>query len=250
MLGFQQKTLRFRSFCNRYPSGHAVVVASGPTKFDYKDLAKFKGSPIVFINDAVRFESFSLGDSYLVTGDAKPYARLVKKSIFFYPLKYIREQLNGERFPIPPGEPWVLNGDERLAWDYFSHPIVNTEAPCVFHNVITSVSRKDWEANKSVEETGVPNWAFDKNELTKRRSLFGHTGSITQAIHLLWYMGVKTVTMIGCRPLHRDDHRHDPRIYAYNHRRTSWILKAVISNQIETLKVFGIEPHYYMNYDD
>jgi len=250
MLKFQQKTLRFNSFRDLYPSGHAVVVASGPTKFDYKDLAKFQDHPVVLINDAVRFEDFTLGDSYLVTGDAKPYAPLVKKSTFFYPLKFMREQLNGERFPKPPEEPWILKGDERLAWDYFCQSIVDTEAPCVFHNVITSASRKDWEDNKSVGETGVPSWAFDKDEVTKRRSLFGHTGSITQAIHLLWYMGVKTVTMIGCRPLYKENHRHDPRIYTHNHRRTSWILKAVISNQIETLDVFRIEPHYYMNYDD
>jgi len=42
-------------FCNKHAGKTAVIVGRGPTRFDYRDLARVDG-PVMFVNDAVAME--------------------------------------------------------------------------------------------------------------------------------------------------------------------------------------------------
>jgi hypothetical protein len=232
---------KLKDYKNQYQGKQCVLIGSGPTKFNYENLTNFN-CPIFFINDTIRFEKFSIKESFLFTHHPNKFKNLVQKSTFFYPERYLRRKLDDTIWA--QNESGIHNGN-------YVYPKEITTSPCVvYYDILCHCSHIDWERNNNVKDTGFPDWAFDKDECIKRNSLFGHTGTITTLIHFLWFSGFEKTLIIGCNPIFRDEHRHDTRITSLTNRKGSLFdLKAIIENQKAYLKTFELSHEYIGDYN-
>jgi len=218
---------------------NAVVVASGPTLFDYRDLSDFS-CPVFLVNDAVRFEKY-VNESFLVTHHPPyPACGLVSKSLYLCPLVYFR---NPDKFL-----------DFERAWSETvwlkSIKDIKPEVKRLYYVPTFGSTPDDWYKNKSMDIKKFPNWCLDKNEIIKQKSLFAHTGSITTLIHFMWFCGIQKATMIGCCPQYYKHHCHDERISKQSGRvGSSFDLEAIITNQLVFLEYFNIEADYLGDFD-
>jgi hypothetical protein len=219
-----------KSYKDIYKDREALVVASGPSKFPYEELGRFD-CPIFFVNDAVRFEKFASSEERLFfTHHPTKFIELVERSVFFYPLRYIRLD---RTFPCNEGK---------------EHAWKNVEY--VFHDLLVGCDHGDQAAIRSIEMEAFPSWCLDRDAVAEKNCLFAHTGSITSLIHFLWYAGIKKARMIGCCPRYQSLHYHDRRISKLSGRTGSaFDLKAIIENQAKFLRFFGIETEHLNDYE-
>ena len=212
-------------FSNCFSGQNAVVVASGPTNFEYPRLSEFQ-CPVFLVNDTIRLEHFVQSEHcFFFSHHPYQFQDLVHKSVFFYPLRYIRLD---ETFPC----------DEKLSE-------LSSSLRVVFHDLHIGCNKEEWRANQSITQERFPVWCLDRGLVVDKNALFGHTGSITSLIHFLWFCGIQKVRMIGCCPHFYPYHRHDTRLSALSGRRGSLFdLAAIIPNQIQFLEFFGVEAEY------
>jgi hypothetical protein len=229
--------IKIKEFKNKYAGRACFLVGSGPTKFDYKELSNTQDI-IFFINDTINFEKYTNNESFFFTHHPDTFFNQVHKSIFFCPTHYIRRHLStNERF------------DNKN--DDYEYKVKSTTAKnVVFHKIFSNCSYPDSLKNISFEQTGFPNWAFDKNQIIEKNALLAHNGSITTLIHFIWFAGFEQVKIIGCNPFFTPDHRYDKRISRINNISDSgFILKSIINNQKIMLNKFSIKHEYVDDYD-
>lgn len=227
MMYFEKIPLR--KYNNIFQGETAVIVGTGPTNFDYKDLQLLK-FPTFLLNDSINFEKFTCNPSFFYTSAFNPmhqpqsknndWYKLINKSICLVKHCKIR----------PNGTFQCLN---LMPYTYYT-----------LFDLIYNTTLEDVKINQlSVIETGFPKWCYDKDYIIRNNCLFSHQGSITALIHFLWFCGINKSILIGCGPtLH---YSHDQRILNLNGgRQPAWDLPIILKNQTKFLQYFKIQPEY------
>jgi len=162
----------------------AVIVGSGPTKFDYLQLGSVFG-PIFFINQAWKVSKYAMLSTqrYFVTHHISQFLDMPDLLTVFIRTMRFEEGADYHGHMHSRFEPYgsymecdCQADDEVLSEDFFNN--------------------HSWLRDPSVCR------AFN-------RSLAGF-GSATTAIHLAYLMGAKKLVMIGCDPMSKTD-KYDKR---------------------------------------
>jgi len=214
MLKYQRKLIHYE---NLFENETPIIVGSGPTDFDYKDLDKLK-NPILFINDSV-----FLGD---------------KKGRYFFTHH-------------PDIERWLsLKSTYIFAETRNKKPYTEKRPEGPYVPIHLKSNQIRGHAGKFLAHERIPSWTLDKKYMIEHNILFSHWGSITSLIHFIWFCGAKKAIGIGISKDYENSN-HDSRIpLNYEIKEPEYIgkckgLKQIIHNQEVCLDFFKINMEYY-----
>jgi hypothetical protein len=205
----KKTTLKLADYRDRYRGLRAVIVGSGPTTYNYKDLEKISG-PIGFINDATFVIPKHTADHFFFT-----HHQDIKR-FWDTDAIYLR---------------WIRMTKFRFLKIYFPRLIV--AKPKNFLDVKFVHFGQD--------EPTFPAWSLDKDYIAKTGKLHVNRGSITGMIHFLWFCGIKEVLGIGINPA-TINQPHDSRIGI---AQVDPKMAMIIRHQRAYFEHFGINVEYH-----
>lgn len=221
-----EKTIHLGQYKDSFRGSTPVVVGSGPTKFDYKELDDIT-DPIIFLNDAVFLGDRK--DRFFFTHHTEIERWLSVKSTYIF----VEDRINSGGNEFSQTKPYGKYLPIKIEMD--------KKFPKVLGRVITK---------------NLPDWALDKDHILKHKTFCAHIGSITTLIHFLWFCGTQRILGIGINNIYTTLN-HDPRIkkfclkkgYPHWQEETTGDfcpnLPEIIWNQTRYFELFGIEVEYY-----
>lgn len=161
----------------------AVIVGSGPTRFDYRRLM-YVTAPVFFINRAhLLCRMCRSSKQYFVTHHISKYRNVPIKTIFIERMRYeegldYAGHMSARVYPEGPYIPVQCQADDEVltAAFFIKYP-----------------------------------WLLDRDFVEMYSRLVAGFGSATTAIHAAWFAGCQKLTMIGCNPDCLDN-GYDPRL--------------------------------------
>jgi len=210
-------------FCNKHAGKTAVIVGRGPTRFDYRDLARVDG-PVMFVNDAVAMECH-LGpeqSSYFFALDRKMAVWLPKiKSIAVLPTNH-----RGRK------------GSFKILRDT-DDPVLTTAGDVILWRTGVIVRAKLLRSSRE--------------EVARIGQLYVGIGTIYTAVHFSWFTGCPRVMFIGCDGINDPSAVRQPgdKTTGYDRRspnlsgtRPWWKYTRIRAGQEKACRLLGLEAEY------
>lgn len=191
----------------------AIIVGSGPTEMDYRDLQK-TGDPIFFLNDSI-------------------FLDVPKQNHFFFTHHIeMNKYLDTEATYLLNRKRWVPR------WKLLSDQTRKRTKPFIPIDMI-------WLGH--IAET-LPKWSWNKDYICQKRCLVGNGGSITTLIHFLWFCGFNSILGVGIDP-NSVTADHDARIVEVASQQRKIIgrcigLKNILQNMLLYFDWFGMNADY------
>jgi hypothetical protein len=191
----------------------ATVVGRGPTEYDYKDLENAPG-PVFFINDAVQFDQYVSGDSYLFAVD-KPMAKLLEYDLHSLPIL-----------------PYTMENSIRPVRSEFNSKIVFYEYKRTPNEQLLNLNR---------------------DELAALGEMYSGVPTVLTAIHFIWFCGCTEIVFVGCDGVNDADglkrlgdreHGYDARMKNLSATKPGWLYAKIRAAQDITCRRFGIRTRY------
>lgn len=202
-----KRNIPFESFQNKF-SGKAWVIGSGPTTFDYSQLADVT-EPVFFINNAASMEKYVKHDE-----------------TFFFALDRRQHKWFGlfrGTCVIPLGGPIAT---------LKSDPILKNADRFCF-----------WRNSAKYQQNLLQ---LTRDQIAFEHRLYRHGGTIHPLIHFAWYAGFDELNLVGCDgTIPKDqDERYDMRLENITGQKASSSYAKIRRAQDEELKTLGLKANY------